>query len=146
MRPIRQIFATIIAVVSINMAAVSSFAQDDSAQKAAEDIIRTLGAGQYKGIWDHKVSKWLQDRTTEDTFLASMSMARPALGLFKNLKLISSQHQNRDQATGFVGDIYNILYRTTYSTGEYYEQIYVVKDNDGEYRFAGIYGAPVPQN
>ena len=120
-------------------------AQESAAQKAAEEILRSMSDGKFKQIWDNKVSKFFKDRTTENVFLANMAMGRPQLGKLLSLQRVSTQHLNQDPGSGFQGDIYFVLFRSAYTNGEFFEHIAVVKDADGEYRLSGINGAPVPK-
>jgi hypothetical protein len=122
-----------------------SFAQEAVAQKVAEDILRGLSAGTFKTIWDQKVSKFFKDRVTENLFLSNMAMSRPMLGKLQSLQYVSTQHLNKDPQTGFEGDIYFVVFRTNYTSGDFFEHVAVVKDADGQYRFSGINGAPVPK-
>jgi hypothetical protein len=109
---------------------------------AAEDILRHLNAGQFVGVWKHKVSKSWKDQYTEDFFLSSMAQGRPMLGRLQDIKLVSNQHTNINPMTGFAGDMYFVTFRNTYSVGEFYETVAVVRDDDGIFRCSGITGAP----
>lgn len=141
----QNLLRTSVALVVLALLSLPSSAQESAAQKSAMEILQSLGKGEFKGVWDDKVSKFLKDRVPEDVFLANMSMGRPSLGALQDVRLVSSQHLNKDPASGYEGDIYFLIFRTTYSTGQYFEHVAVVKDADGEYRFSGISGAPVPQ-
>jgi uncharacterized protein DUF4019 len=123
-----------------------ALAQEAAAQKASEDILRTIAAGQYKTVWDQKTSKWLKGRSTEDGFLSYMAGNRPAFGKLANLKYVQTTHFDKDPSTGHEGDIYTITFRCAYSAGEFYEYVSVLKDDDGQYRFYGLYSAAVPKN
>jgi hypothetical protein len=52
---------------------------------AAEDILRSLSAGQFVGVWNQKVSKFWKDRYTDDVFLSSMAQGRPGLGRLQDV-------------------------------------------------------------
>jgi hypothetical protein len=138
----------VIAIFSLSMllAAKPALTQEAAALTAAENILRDLGTGKILDVWEHRVSKFTKDRMPKDAFLAQMSMARTQLGDFVEQKLVSTQHADRDPQSGFVGDIYFVMFRATYSAGEYFVSVAVVKDNDGEYRYSGIFGSPVPKN
>ena len=123
-----------------------ALAQETAAQKASEDILRTLAAGQYKTVWDQKTSTVWKQRSTEDGWLSWMAGNRPALGKLVNVRYVQTAHFDKDVSTGVEGDIYTVTFRSTYSAGEFYEYVTVIKDVDGQYRLAGLYGAPVPKN
>lgn len=144
MQTIIKLLAIVIGSVVLLVARPAE-AQDAVAQQAAEDIVRSLAAGQFKDVWNQKVSKFLKDRVSEDVFLANMAMGRPQLGKLVSLKLVSSNRLSKDPATGFEGDIFFVVFRNAYAAGEFYEHVAVVKDADGKYRFSGINGAPVPK-
>jgi hypothetical protein len=122
-----------------------AFAQEAVAQKAAEDILRSFDNGQFKTVWDQKVSQYVKERTSEDVFLSSMSIGRPALGKLIDLTSVGRDHFSRDPTTGYEGDIYGITFRSKYTSGEFYERVVVVKDADGIYKLANISGSPVPK-
>lgn len=140
------LFLAIVAQCSALLISKPALTQEAAAQKAAEDVVHTLAAGQYKTLWDQKTSKWLQGRSTEDSFLSYMAGSRPQLGKLLNLKYVQTTHFDKDFSSGYEGDIYTVTFRDTYSSGEFYEYVTVLKDVDGQYRFSGINGAPVPKN
>jgi hypothetical protein len=74
-----------------------------------------------------------------------MAVQRPMLGNLLSLTVVSRNHFNHDPSTNVDGDIYVIAFRSKYTAGEFYENVVVIKDTDGQYRLSGIYGAPVPQ-
>jgi Protein of unknown function (DUF4019) len=119
-------------------------AQDENAEQAAKEILRSLSKQEFKLVWEQKTSEWAHKNWSKDTFLASMSMGRPMLGELKGITTISREHTNTDQATGYEGDIYAIMFRSKYTVGEFYERVVVVKDPDGQYRLSGIFISPVP--
>jgi hypothetical protein len=123
-----------------------ALAQEAAAQKAGEDILRALAAGQFKTVWDQKTSTWLKGRSTEDGFLSYMVGSRPQLGKLLTVRYVQTTHFDKDVSSGYEGDIYTITFRCTYSAGEFYEYVTVLKDVDGQYRFSGLHGAPVPKN
>lgn len=123
-----------------------ALAQEAEAQKAGEDILRAVAAGQYKTVWDQKTSKRLKERTTEDGFLSYMAGYRPQYGKLLNVKYVQTTHFDKDTSTGVEGDIYTIIFRCVYSAGEFYDYVTVIKDVDGQYRFFGLNSAFVPKN
>jgi hypothetical protein len=132
-------------VGSTSCSAQPAAASENAAQKAAEDILQSLSNGEFKTVWDKKVSRFIKDRTSEDAFLSNMSMGRPTLGKLQSFTLVSREHASRDPASGFIGDIYSMTFRSKYPTGEFYERIVVLKEADGAYRLSGIGGSPVPK-
>jgi hypothetical protein len=149
MHAIRQlafVFVTATVLVTIINPAPVAFAQDADAQASAEDFLRSLSVGQFNLVWDQKVSVWLKGRMTRDAFVANMAISRPQLGKLLDIKYVAITHLEQDQATGYRGDIYSIVFRDAYGVGEFYENVWVVKDPDGKYRFSGLYGAAVPKN
>lgn len=125
--------------------ATPALAQQDKAQSAAESILKSLAAGQYRLVWDQQTSQWFRTHATEEQFLANMSMGRPQLGTLQKLSLVSMDHTNKDPVTGFEGDIYAVTFHSKYTAGEFYERVVVLKEADGVYRLAGIFGSPVPK-
>lgn len=123
----------------------NAIAQEAAAVPAAEDILRSFATGKIQDVWDHKTSNYIQKLMTEQAFLSQMSLSHAQLGALSDVKLVSTQHMDHDPGTGQKGDIYLVVFRTVYVAGEFYVQIAVVKDNDGVYRYAGIYGSPVPK-
>jgi len=121
----------------------SVFAQQPIAQRAAEDIIRSLADGKFNDVWNQKVSKFTHDNTSMNAFLSYM-VNHAQFGILQDLKYVSSTHFDQDQATGYRGDIYTVIFRNTYSRGEFFEYLTVVKDSDGQYRFSGYNSARVP--
>ena len=119
-------------------------AQESDAQAAAENILRSLASQKFNYVWNNLTSDWAHKNWAPDAFLANMAMTRPALGELKDLSVVGREHISHDQTTNVDGDIYAITFRSTYSTGSFYERVVVIKDNDGKYRFSGIFGAPVP--
>ena len=140
------LFLAIVVQCSVLLNIKPAHTQEAAAQKVAEDVVRTLAAGQYKTLWDQKTSNWLKGRSTEDSFLSYMAGSRPQLGKLLTLKYVQTTHFNKDASTGYEGDIYTVTFRDAYSIGEFYEYVTVLKDVDGQYRFSGINGAPVPKN
>jgi hypothetical protein len=123
-----------------------STAQEADAQQAAENILRAFAAQKFQYAWTDLTSDWGHRNWTQDGFLSNMAVQRPMLGNLLSLSVVSRSHFNHDPSTNVDGDIYVIVFRSTYTTGEFYENVVVIKDADGQYRLSGIYGAPVPKN
>lgn len=123
----------------------SAVAQQSDAERAAEKIINDLAAGDYREVWDDQVSMFFKQYVLEDTFLSNMAMVRPQLGELLRIKIFKTEHLDRDPVSGYRGDIYFVTFRNSYATGEFYEGVAVILEEDGLYRMSGFGGAPVPQ-
>ena len=124
---------------------VSAEAQSNKAEASARQLIGNLGAQKYQTVWDQETSGWFKQRTTENAFLANMTMGRASLGNLNKVTLVSTDHSIQDPTSGYQGDIYVFTFRDTYSVGDFFERIVVIKENDGEYRLSGIFGSPAPK-
>jgi hypothetical protein len=139
-------FFCLLSISMLLFCAKPAVAQEAAAKQAAEDVLRSLADGQFKTVWDQKVSKVFKDRTSENLFLANMSIGRPQLGKLLSLTSVSVEYAKEDPQTGYKGDIYAVTFRSKYTVGEFFERIVVVMDVDGKYKLAGIFGSPVPRN
>jgi len=129
------------------LASTSSFASDqDDAAKAAKDILKALQSGQYNTLWDSQVSEFFKSKMTKDSFLANMTLGRKQLGTPGETKFVDMAYSQTDPATGMTGEIYAFNYLNTYSAGKFYERIVVLKEKDGRFRLAGLWGAPASKD
>ena len=122
-----------------------SYSQEASAQKAAEEILRDLASQKIKYVWTSLVSEWAHRNWPEDVFLSQSEMQSQALGSPINFTVIGRNHASHDPINNVDADIYTVLFKSTYTSGQVYENIVVVKDSDGQYRLAGRTIAPMPK-
>ena len=144
-----QLMLTSVASVFISLALLSvpaAAAEQQDAEAAAKAIISSLDGRQYKKLWDAQTSAFFKKQVSEDSFLANMSMGRAPLGKLLNSRFIDVSFSQHDPATGFQGRIYAFNYLNTYAAGKFYERIVVVKEPDGQFRLAGIWGNPAPNH
>jgi hypothetical protein len=126
-----------------------SYAQEDasqkSAQKAAEEILHAFANQKFRHVWTDLVSEWGHKNWLEDSFISQNAIQRPTLGSLTNLSIVSRNHYTHDPTYNVDGDFYTITFKSTYTSGQFYENVVVMRDSDGQYRMAGIWGAPVPK-
>ena len=115
-----------------------------SATKAARDIVSALSDRKFIQIWDTQMSQFFKDRITKDSFLANMSIGRSQIGNLNSSKIVDVRYTERDPASGYEGKIYSFTFLNIYAVGKFYEQIIVIKENDGIYRLSGLWGSPAP--
>lgn len=115
-----------------------------AAQGAATEILQLLSDQKFKLLWETRTSNWVKSQTSEDAFLAFYSIQRPKLGYLVSSTPISRLRFVDDPRVGFKGEGYVITFKTKYSLGEFYEQVGVAKEKDGQFRLTGLDGAPIP--
>ena len=125
---------------------LSLAADQDDARKAASEILASLRSGQYVKLWDTQTSAFFKSKLTKDSFLANMTIGRQQLGSpIGDPKFVDMAYSQNDPSTGFKGEIYAFNFLSSYSTGNFYERIVVVKEQDGKFRMSGLWGAPAPK-
>jgi hypothetical protein len=87
----------------------------------------------------------LFEKSPKDSFLANITMGRQQLGSPGEFKFVDMAYTQSDPTTGMKGEIYAFNYLTSYSAGKFYERIVVIKEKDGRFRLAGMWGAPAPK-
>lgn len=112
----------------------------DDATRAAKEILVSLHAKQFEKLWNTQTSPYFSKNLTKDSFLANLTMGRAQIGSLVESKFIDMSYSQIDPATGFKGEIYGFNFLTTYSSGKFYERVVVVKDTDGKFRLAGLWG------
>lgn len=122
---------------------LSVAADQDDARKAASEVLSSLRGGQYAKLWDTQTSAFFKAKLTRDSFLANMAIGRQSLGSpVGNPKFVDMAYSQSDPPSGFKGEIYAFNYLSSYATGNFYERIVVVKEQDGKFRMSGLWGAP----
>ncbi len=114
------------------------------ATAAAQGIMSALSKGQFNQVWDKQMSIVFSQTMTKDSFLANMSIGRTPMGNLTDSRIVDVNYSQEDAQTGFKGDIWAITFLNTYRVGKFYERVVVVKDGDGAYRLAGLWGSPAP--
>jgi hypothetical protein len=132
------LFAFLFAVMPLPSLAAD---QDDAAQ-AAKEILHSLREGQYTKLWDTQTSAFFKAKMTKDSFLANMSMGRQQLGKPGNSKFVDMAYSQSDPSSGTKGEIYAFNYLNAYAAGNFYERVVVIKEADGKFRMAGLWGSP----
>lgn len=128
------------------LGASTSFAGDrEDAEKAAKQILVSLQSKKYEVLWNTQMSEFFRSKMTKDSFLANMTMGRLQLGAATDSKFIDMAYSQVDPATGTKGEIYAFNYLNTYPAGKFYERIVVIKEKDGIFRLAGLWGSPAPK-
>jgi Protein of unknown function (DUF4019) len=125
--------------------AVALASDQDHAVSAAKEILISIQQNKFEKLWDTKVSQYFKSKITKDSFLANLTLGRQQLGEVKETKFIDMAYSQTDPSTGYTGEIYAINFLTTYSAGKFYERIVVVKEQDGNFRLSGLWGAPSPK-
>ncbi len=121
-------------------------ADQDDAKKAASEILASLHTAQYTKLWDTQTSEFFKSKLTRDSFLANMTMGRQQLGTpTGNPKFIDMAYSQSDPSSGFKGEIYAFNYLSSYTVGNFYERVVVVKEQDGKFRMSGLWGSPAPK-
>lgn len=128
------------------LVASASFAGDkEEAEKAAKQILASLKGKSYDVLWETQMSDFFKSKMTKDSFLANMTIGRQPLGDLTTSKLVDMSYSQMDHATGTKGEIYVFNYLNTYNVGKFYERIVVIKEADGNFRLAGLWGSPAPK-
>ncbi|SKC49257.1 DUF4019 domain-containing protein [Paraburkholderia hospita] len=140
----KNLFLKIGALICLSLfSCLSAMAADqDDAAAAAKEILRYLQTAQYERLWDSDTSAFFKSKLTKDSFLANMTMGRAPLGEVKGSQFIDMSYAKVDPTTGYQGEIYAFNYLNTYAVGKFFERIVVLKEKDGKFRLAGLYGAP----
>jgi hypothetical protein len=139
----KKLFISLLILISVALAASTSFAGDrEDAEKAAKQILTSLQSKKYEVLWNTQMSEFFRSKMTKDSFLANMTMGRQQLGTVTDSKFIDMAYSQVDPATGTKGEIYAFNYLNTYSVGKFYERIVVIKEKDGIFRLAGLWGSP----
>jgi len=134
----------IISVLTLNYGVAEATDQND-ATNAATSILQSIHGHQFEKLWNVQTSQWFKEKTTEDSFIANLSLGAQQVGAAQDSKLVDISYSRSDPATGFVGEIYACTYITTYSVGKFYERVVVLKENDGKFRLSGLWGSPASQ-
>lgn len=140
-----SILKTLLAAFAV-LAASTVFAGDrEDADKAAKAVLTSLQNKNYEGVWNNQMSEFFRTKMTKDSFLANMTIGRQQLGTLTESKFIDMAYSQIDPASGIKGEIYGFNYLNTYSAGNFYERIVVIKEKDGKFRLAGLFGSPAPK-
>lgn len=117
----------------------------DEATKAAKEILTSLQQMQLEKLWTTQMSEFYKSKMTKDSFLANLTLGRQQFGSPGESKFIDMAYSQTDPSTGTKGEIYAFNFLTSYAIGKFYERIVVMKDKDGKFRLAGLWGAPAPK-
>ncbi|RIA31895.1 uncharacterized protein DUF4019 [Ectopseudomonas oleovorans] len=114
-----------------------------ASEKAARNILKLLSEKKYADLWDGQISDWFKLKKNKDAFVADMTIGRSQLGELSASELVSAEGTNYDPSTGYKGPIYSVTFINTYTSGKYFERLVVIKEKDGDFRLAGIWGSTV---
>ncbi len=128
----------------LSFSAVSWAADQDEAVKASKDILTSIQQKQFEKLWNTQMSKWFKTKVTKESFIANLTLGRQQFGTPGESKYIDMAYSKTDQSTGYQGEIYAFNYLNTYTAGKFYERIVVIKEDDGKFRLAGLFGAQAP--
>lgn len=143
----RKLFVYLILIVSTIAHAQQTQSKDDvDSEAAARNVLQSFSDGKYNTVWDSLTSQWLKNMWTKDMFMSNFSIGRPKLGALVSTTRVIQRRFSNDPNTNFHGDGYVITFKSKYAIGEFYEQVGVIRDPDGKYRFSGIDGSPVPKD
>ncbi len=118
----------------------SSSVNKAASEKAARDILRLLSEKKYGDLWDIRTSDFIKLRKSKDAFVADMTIGRSQLGQLGESQLVSAEVTTYDPSTGYRGVIYAVTFINTYTSGKFFERFVVIKEKDGDFRLAGIWG------
>lgn len=119
---------------------VSTTANKTASEKAARDILRLLSEKKYGDLWDGQVSDWFKAKKNKDAFVADMTIGRSQFGELLTSVLVSADAANYDPTTGYRGPIGSVTFINTYTGGKFFERFVVIKEKDGNFRLAGLWG------
>lgn len=126
--------------------ASTTFAGDrEDADKAAKAILTSLQTKNYEGLWNSQMSDFFRSKMTKDSFLANLTIGRQQIWPLVESKFIDMAYSQIDPASGTKGEIYAFNYLNTYTAGKFYERVVVIKEKDGLFRLAGLFGSPAPK-
>jgi hypothetical protein len=124
----------------------SALAADvDDALNAAKVIRKAIQEKKYEDVWNTRVSKAFQSKTSKDAFVTNLQLGRQQVGNFVKSTFIDMQSGKAQPGSGFEGDVYTFNYRATYANGTFYERVVIIKDPDGKFRLAGLWAQPLPE-
>lgn len=129
-------------LICFSVSASLQAADKDDAINASKNILNLLRSKQYEKLWNLQTSEAFKKNMTKNSFLANMTMGRQQLGELSESKLVDMAYSQKDPASGMEGEIYAFNYLNTYTNGNVYERIVVLKEKDGLFRLAGVWGAP----
>ncbi|MEW6427911.1 MAG: DUF4019 domain-containing protein [Thermodesulfobacteriota bacterium] len=115
-------------------------ANRDASEKAAANILSMLAKKQYYDLWDSQISDWFKRTVTKEAFIANMTLGRARIGELVDSKTISNDFSDFDPSSGYKGTIHSVTFLNTYTNGKFFERIVVIKEKDGSFRLAGIWG------
>jgi hypothetical protein len=101
----------IISVLTLNYGVAEATDQND-ATNAATSILQSIHGHQFEKLWNVQTSQWFKEKTTEDSFIANLSLGAQQVGAAQDSKLVDISYSRSDPATGFVGEIYACTYLT----------------------------------
>ena len=130
--------------LALLVASAARGADGDDATQAADAILAALDDQRYESIWAHQSSQTLRDKVAKDDFVARIAIGRAQLGRIQNRKLVEVSSAQSAVPAGYQGTVYAVSYLNTYAAGRYLERVVVLKEKDGKFRLAGLWGTNAP--
>ena len=120
---------------------------DDSGQAllAAKQMQKLISENQLNVLWDRNVSEFFKSRVSKNVFFANLSQGRVSVGgPALASEVVDVTYFTQDPNSGYKGDIYNCRFLTKYPAGNFYENMVLIKEADGQFRLSGLNAAPAP--
>lgn len=124
---------------------ICSAADQDEAMAAAKEILSSIQQKKLDTLWNNQTSGFFKSKITKESFFANLTMSSQQLGASGASTFIDMAYSQYDPASGLKGEIYAFNFLNSYSVGNFYERIVVIKEQDGKFRLSGLWGAPAPQ-
>jgi hypothetical protein len=135
-------YAILMALLFYFVCTTLAFADDrKAAEDATKQIKSELDSNQFADVWDNHIAALFKSHMTKQAFMANLSMGRAQVGKFVSGSFVSMTYATSDPS-GYTGEIYAFTYLDTYANGKYYDRLVVVKEQDGQFRLAGLFSAP----
>lgn len=134
----------VVVFAGLLMCGWSLAADVDEALKAAKEIRKAIQDKKYEEVWNTRMSKAYQSKTTKAAFIINLKLGRQQVGNFVKSTYVDMASGKAQPGSGFDGDVYTFNYQATYEAGNYYERVVIIKDPDGKFRLAGLWGQALP--
>lgn len=139
-------FSRACAILLLSLTSLTVIADDlDDAKASVATIKKLIGQGDFENLYDRYVSALFKSQAPRATFIQNMKQGRQTVGAIRESTLISHTFSEKDLTTGYTGKIYSFDYLSKYNQAAFYERLVVIKENDGQFRLAGIWAQPAPR-
>ncbi|MEF2549451.1 DUF4019 domain-containing protein [Aurantimonas sp. E1-2-R+4] len=135
--------SVLLILVFFLFSASPGFSDDrEDAETAAGLVVRMFDEKKFSELWDSLTHSLFKKNLTRDQFLANMTIGRSTFGRMTSSRHISTDFSKSDPIYNYEGQIYAITFLNEYGPLRFYERIVMALDEDGEFRLAGVFGAP----